>query len=280
MSIPNKFRQHGLSMIELLVALAISSLLILGITQIYIDNKRSYMFQQSQAGNLDNSRFAVLMLDEILSKAGYRRAPDQTMEDAFPPNATTLSARCEAFPAAAVVSKLKDANATGFCIRYQPAVADDDLCDGNTTSLTNELPFRYPAQNETIYLAIEYTPHASEQGGSISCRSSKGGNAELLEGVADMQIEFASGFEMERRLKDNAYKNASSWQPSDGIVRAIRYSVLTSSRNGQRDGNSLVFSDWLDSTASDSSEERLEARDNRNIYQAAIGSQALRNMMP
>jgi len=278
MNIPNKFRQHGLSMIELLVALAISSFLILGITQIYIDNKRSYMFQQSQAGNLDNSRFAVLMLDEVLSKAGYRRAPDQSMEDAFPPNDTFL--RCNAFPAAAVISTLKDANATGFCIRYQPAVADDDLCDGNTTSLTNELPFRYPAQNETIYLAIEYTPHASEQGGSISCRSSKGGNAELLEGIADMQIEFASGFEMEKRLKDNAYKNASSWQSSDGIVRAIRYSVLSSSRSGQRDGDSLVFTNWLDNIAFDSSEERLEARDNRNIYQAAIGSQALRNMMP
>ena len=30
--------QHGLSIIELLIALAISSLLILGVTQIYVDN--------------------------------------------------------------------------------------------------------------------------------------------------------------------------------------------------------------------------------------------------
>ena len=40
----SRFRQRGLSMIELLVALAISSFLILGITQVYIDNKRNYMF--------------------------------------------------------------------------------------------------------------------------------------------------------------------------------------------------------------------------------------------
>ncbi|MEN1592952.1 prepilin-type N-terminal cleavage/methylation domain-containing protein, partial [Pseudomonas aeruginosa] len=38
--------QKGLSMVELLVALAISSFLILGISQIYIDNKRNYLFQQ------------------------------------------------------------------------------------------------------------------------------------------------------------------------------------------------------------------------------------------
>ena len=53
--------QAGLSLIELLIALAISSFLILGITQIYIDNKRSYNFQQSQAGNQENHRFLVMM---------------------------------------------------------------------------------------------------------------------------------------------------------------------------------------------------------------------------
>lgn len=65
----SRFRQRGLSMIELLVALAISSFLILGITQVYIDNKRNYVFQQSQAGNLENSRFAVLMIDDLISKS-------------------------------------------------------------------------------------------------------------------------------------------------------------------------------------------------------------------
>ncbi|OVZ72666.1 hypothetical protein CDO43_01055, partial [Pseudomonas aeruginosa] len=46
MSMNNRSRrQSGLSMIELLVALAISSFLILGITQIYLDNKRNYLFQ-------------------------------------------------------------------------------------------------------------------------------------------------------------------------------------------------------------------------------------------
>lgn len=273
-------QQTGLSMVELLVALAISSFLILGITQVYIDNKRNYMFQQSQASNLDNSRFAVLMLDEILSKAGYRRAPDQGMEDAFPHNNTTLSDQCAPFPQEAVITKLKDTSSVGFCMRYQPATANEDLCDGNTTTLAKDEPFYYPAQNETIYLAIKYTPDDNKQGGTISCQSNKGGNAELLNGIADMQVEFASGFEMEKRLKDGAYKNAADWQESDGVVRAVRYSVLTGSRPGQRDGDSLVFSQWLANTASESSRNRLEARDSRNIYQAAIGSQAVRNMMP
>ncbi len=77
-------RQFGLSLIELMIALAISSLLILGITQVYIDNKRNYVFQQSQAGNLENSRFASLMINEYLGKAGYRRDPVILVEEAFP----------------------------------------------------------------------------------------------------------------------------------------------------------------------------------------------------
>lgn len=267
-------------MVELMVALAISSFLILGITQIYIDNKRGYLFQQSQAENLDNSRYAVLMLDEIISKAGYRRAPDEPMEEAFPRESSTLSAYCAAFPSASAVTKLKGSDSIGFCIRYQPATDGEDLCDGNTASLVKKDPFHYPSSGETIYLAIEYTPHTSEQGGTISCRSNKGGNAELLDGIADMKVEFATGQDMEKRLKNNPYKNASNWQESDGIVRAVRYSVLTSSRPRQRDSDSLVFEKWTSDIASASAKDRLEERDNRNIYQAAVGSQAVRNMMP
>ena len=58
-------KEHGLSMIELLIALAISSFLILGITQIYIDNKRNYLFQQTQAANQENLRFLDLLLSHI-----------------------------------------------------------------------------------------------------------------------------------------------------------------------------------------------------------------------
>lgn len=276
----NTRNQKGLSLVELMVALAVSSFLILGITQVYINNKRNYVFQQSQAANLDSSRFAVIMLDEILTKAGYRRAPDQSMESAFPKNSATLSTHCDEFAEGAVLTKLKTSGAIGFCLRYQPAISGEDLCDGNTTSLAKQDTFIYPEADETIFLAIEYTPHNNDQGGTISCRSNKGGHAELLDGIADMQVEFASGFEMEKRLKNNAYKNATSWSDTDGIVRAVRYSVLTTSRPNQRDGDSLVFEQWTSNTASESSKTRLTARDSRHLYQAAVGSQAVRNMMP
>lgn len=281
----NTHKQQGLSLVELMVALAVSSFLILGITQVYINNKRNYVFQQSQASNLDSSRFAVMMLDEILTKAGYRRAPDQSMESAFPASHNLLDNQCSNFTEGAVIAPLKADDAIGFCLRYQPALDGETLCDGASAELGNQETFIYPKTDETIYLAIEYKPHDSEQGGTISCLSNKGreeGNsaAELLDGIADMQVEFASGFEMEKRLKANPYKNATEWESTNGMIRAIRYSVLTTSRPNQRDGDSLVLTQWLANTATSDANTRLSARDKGQLYQAAVGSQAIRNMMP
>jgi type IV pilus assembly protein PilW len=52
-------RQNGLSLIELMVAMVIGLFLILGVTQIFISNQRTYLFQQAQMGNQENGRFTL-----------------------------------------------------------------------------------------------------------------------------------------------------------------------------------------------------------------------------
>ena len=54
--------QSGISLIELMIAMALGLFLILGATQIYIDNKKSYAFQQSQSENQEGSRYSLLFL--------------------------------------------------------------------------------------------------------------------------------------------------------------------------------------------------------------------------
>ncbi len=279
----NVFYQRGLSMIELMVALAISSFLILGITQVYIDNKRNYVFQQSQAGNLENSRFAVLMLDELLSKAGYRRAPDQEMEEAFP--ATPASTHCEAFPVEAALTKIKvtTTGQIGFCMRYQPAVDKELTCDGVEAGLSKKV-FGYPSQAETVYIALKFTPAPDTSDlnkGTLSCISNKGDAlVELIDGIADMKVEFGSGMQDEKKLAAlNPFQNAQSWTAASGPVRVVRYSVLAASRNNQRDSDSSIYTQWL-KTASTAAKTRLEVQDKKQIFQVAVGAQAIRNVMP
>ena len=278
----NIFRQRGLSMVELLVTLAISSFLILGITQVYIDNKRNYVFQQSQADNLENSRFSTLMLDELLGKAGYRRVPDQEMFDAFPAS-SALSEHCAAFPIEAVITKIKPdlgSDQVGFCIRYQPATAGELICDGSATTLTKDKPFLYPALTDTVYVAIKFTPHASDLNkGTLRCITSTA-SAELVDGIADMSIEFGSGLTSEKRLTASTpFKLAEAWSTTDGPVRAVRYSVLAVSRNNQRVGDSNIYTQYL-TTARATAKKRLVEQDKNQIYQLVTGAQAIRNVMP
>lgn len=278
-------RQAGLSMLELLIALAIGSFLILGITQVYLDNRVNYLFQQTQANNLSNSRFVTLVLDELLGKAGYRRVPDQEMFNAFP--SVAASTNCQAFPVEAVVTPLASAAETGFCMRYQPAEHNELVCDGTRATLPEHRrpPFKYAEPEDLVYVAVRFVPDASRlNGGILSCTrvGGTGGAAELLDGIADFQIQFAAGFENEKRLRSsNPYKNAAEWGASDGAVRAISYSVLIASGGAsERVGDSAVLQDWLSRHATAGSSARINTLDNNHVYQVATGSQALRNMMP
>lgn len=274
-------RQHGLSMIELLVALAISSLLILGITQIYIDNKRSYLFQQSQALNLDSARFADYMLSDLLGKAGYQRSHLQTLEDF--PAASVLSQHCENFKAGHAITKLRN-GAQGLCLRYQPAVNDEVTCAGNALALSSasQPAFKQPSDTEIAYIAILFTPdNTNLEKGTISCVD-KNGPAELIGGVADFHIEFGIGNSGADKtlVSSSPWKVPADWSNSDEQpVRAIRYSVLLASARNQRDSaDSAVFTRWTTKLATEARKTILETQDNRRIYQIATGSQALRNL--
>ena len=277
----NVFRQRGLSMVELLVALAVSSFLILGITQVYLDNKRGYVFQQSQANNQENTRFAEYTLDTWLNKAGYRRAPDQFAEDAFPE--LVASTDCNAFDKGAVVTSFGPG--VGVCIRYQPATMTELDCQGdaikNIGASTTKLdtPFVKSARDEVVVMAIKFEPNAELDKGTLQCKNLSAKKPEfvkLLDGVADMRFEFASGEGdlFEKKLKTDPWAATAT-----GLVRAVRYSMLLASRANQRDSDSAIYTDWI-ATASTASKARINAGDKKRVYQIAGSTHTLRNMMP
>lgn len=281
MKMLNVFRQRGLSMVELLVALAISSFLILGITQVYLDNKLGYMFQQSQANNQENTRFAEYTLNTWLNKAGYRRAPDQFAEDAFPELSASID--CNTFDKGAVVTGFK--SGVGVCIRYQPATMTELDCQGNTiknigASTTKlDTPFIKSARDEVVVMAIKFEPNAELDKGTLQCKNlsaTKPEFVELLDGVADMRFEFAVGESdlFEKKLKKDPWATTAT-----GLVRAVRYSMLLASRTNQRDSDSAIYTDWI-ATASTASKVRINAGDKKRVYQIAGSTHTLRNMMP
>ncbi|CAB5519848.1 Tfp pilus assembly protein PilW [Stutzerimonas stutzeri] len=271
-------------MIELLVALAISSFLLLGISQIYLDNQRNHLFQQSQSTNSEASRFVTLVLNDLLGKAAYRRAPDQGFDDAFP--AKTAKGACKAFTKGSAVTATS--TGLGLCLRYQPMVSGEMDCQGDATpSFDDSKPFQPAPTASLVTVALTYTPGNDLHEGTLTCKNIDGSSApsELLAGIADFRIEYGIGTKAmhEKKLVDGSerFVEAGSWTSNEdtGPIRAVRYSILLASRTQQREGESAVLSSWLEK-ADATAKARLEAGDQNRIYQIASSTQTLRNLMP
>jgi len=65
------YRQHGMTLIETMVAMTISSVLILGSIQMYAQSRSSYRTAESVARMQENLRFSIDILDEDVRLAGY-----------------------------------------------------------------------------------------------------------------------------------------------------------------------------------------------------------------
>lgn len=267
-------KQTGISMIELLISLAISSFLILGITQVYLDNKRNYIFQQSQADNQESSKFLIMLVDSYLNKAGYLRAPNASKDLAF--KSLPASADCEAFKIETSITKAKAG--TGICIRYQPLTSQELDCTGNQTPAFDDSK-AFSETNNAIVMVLRYIqdPDATKLNGSLEC---KVGNqrAELLTGIADFRLQFALDTNSDKTIE--SIISSDNWTSSSGDILQVRYAALMASEQNQRTStNSSVLDTW-NRDASNARKSRLAAADKKHLYQLANSTASMRNLMP
>ena len=69
-------RNKGLTLIEIMIALVISSILMLGVMGLFIGNKRIYREQNAMGRLQENARFAMDMMVRDIRKAGYAGCAD------------------------------------------------------------------------------------------------------------------------------------------------------------------------------------------------------------
>jgi type IV pilus assembly protein PilW len=282
--------QTGLSLVELMVALAISSFLILGVTQIYIDNKRSYAFQQNQAENLEGGRYALLLLQQELSKAGYRRRPDELPEQAFP---ATTAADCTFGEGAAVAWKQRSSSAANvedrkdsLCIRYQPRDEQDRDCLGNQIATKVEIPdpytsapkiavVRFYLKDDGLNCKVRYTDISGAPVGSSDQ------TGELIGGVVDLRYELGVGSSSDAR----SVSGYTAGAPTTAVL-TVRYTALLRSSNaGLRDSANATdaLKNWQSLTGvadSDTLLASLKQADKGQLYQVSQSTVMLRNLMP
>jgi len=64
-------KHHGFTLVELLVAMAVTSLLMGGIISIFISTKQTYRYQITQSSLMEDGRYAMDVLSREIGRAGY-----------------------------------------------------------------------------------------------------------------------------------------------------------------------------------------------------------------
>jgi len=266
--------QRGLSLIELMVALLLSSFLILGVTQIYIDNKRNYLYQQGQGENQENGRFALMFLERQLAKAGYRRDPRDTLDATFP---SDNSLGC-GFAAGQSITRV---DASTLCLRYQPRDKYETDCSGNQPfSSRTDLDEPYGESFDTGDNIVE---RITLDGGALKCQASTSSGAyELVEGLSAIYFDYG----VNGTIDDREINKYTATPTSGEYVRGLRYSLLFTAsasnltqgianrlcENSDNDDDSI--GDWQKLTG-----QAFDCEDGK-LYQMVSGSSTLRNLMP
>lgn len=244
-------KQHGISMIELLVALLISTFLVLGVTQVYLDNRENLLFQQNQGSNIENARFSILILEQELSKAGYRRRPDEDMSSAFP-----STPECGGMGAGQVVKRI-DQNS--FCIRYQPAFTGAKTCDGIDINVPN-MPYVSSNPVTEIFSLKDLDTTDSDTSLQLTCNDQV-----IATNISSIRYQYG--------INENDEKAIIAYTTSpapDVNIRSIQFSVLAESPNEvTKEPGSVVYEHLFNSPPTD-----------KKLYTMLSTSTRMRNLMP
>ncbi|MEI7430439.1 MAG: PilW family protein [Betaproteobacteria bacterium] len=82
---------RGYTLIELMVAMAISTLALISLTELYSSTRLSYRLQSMQSRLSEDGRFAVSMLQRLVSQAGYHSSSNVMTSSITATNSTSMN---------------------------------------------------------------------------------------------------------------------------------------------------------------------------------------------
>lgn len=77
-------RQHGTSLVEVLVSITIGLFMIAAVLALYVNSRQTFRVQEALARVQENARFALEIGDREIRKAGYRSTITTSFATAFP----------------------------------------------------------------------------------------------------------------------------------------------------------------------------------------------------
>ncbi|WP_269758827.1 prepilin-type N-terminal cleavage/methylation domain-containing protein [Variovorax sp. E3] len=266
--------EQGISLVELMVAMAVGLVVVLIATTIYVEGLRNFSFRTSQSENLGNSRYALGTLDDEFTKAGYRRDPTQAMDEAFPADGAAHPNGCKF----AVGQAIYAVDTGTLCIRYQARDNNEKDCAGAAAGVVGL--GAYEAPPAPALGAGMFVERYFLSGGSLVCRGGSQSEAkqEVADGVRDVHFEFGVGKGSDSFAERRVEAFKATTPAADEVIRSLRYAILLAASAEKITGgmDSSVCTRWEGVGGTKASCDASKGQ----LYQLASGSLTLRNLMP
>jgi len=195
------FKQTGLSLVELMLAMAVGLLLMTFVVQAFVANKATNRFNEGLSEIQESGRYGINLLRNEIRMSAYRLDPTN------PPLVNPLLG----------VDNNGPNNSDSLTIRYQGrpaigAVAADVDCTGGVPALgiiVNTFNLQSDANNNNRL--------------ALFCNDGGGNNVAILPGVEDLQFEY--GVDLTNDGAANAYLTAGEVVNMNQVV-SIRVAML------------------------------------------------------
>jgi type IV pilus assembly protein PilW len=239
--------QCGLTLIELMIALLISSILMFGVGTIYVSSKRGYNIQDNLARQQENSRFSVELLVHDLRMAGY---PKRYVSSPI------------------VTGSTADGGGTA-----NDTVTVEYL--GNTDCLGQNTPANSCSADPTQRCAINTYSIKHDAGtntDNLYCQGNGGANAEIIaDNVTNMQVLYGIDTDTNGDGIANKYVTWPSASADPSKIVNVRFALLTQTPNEVKKAQTTKIYSLLD--------QKITINNDRHFHRVYMNTVQLRNQM-
>lgn len=292
----------GFTIMELMMALAISTLIILAVSKLYISNNQNFRVQEGLARMNEGSAFAMDLISSRLRLAGYRTDLTQEPENAFP----AMTVDGVAFQKGQVVYANHGTSAADPAVIYVRMFPDGDTlasgifdasildCEGNAHAI-NTSNLLNP--NSIITMRFSVVPNAVVDSASagitatrapvlaceywVGATKSPNGPFYMTSHVHDLQVRFGVDKSATPDKLPDVYVKPSLMTSTNWLnVHSVRVCATMQTRTTKLElkGGSSTYFDCSSAVEDDFSVETA-ATDTR-IHRSYVQAVELRNMAP
>jgi type IV pilus assembly protein PilW len=216
-------QQQGFGLVEVMIAMVLGLVVVLGVSQIFISSKQSFLTQDASAKLQEDARYILSRMTQELRMAGLMGcvAPasitnyDPAFDDPITWDGTTLSVITSS-----PVSGKESSSATWTVVtncseaRVETGAVTPTAGEGEIALPIRQVEYQYDANSDTLKV---------REGGSGSFQP-------LIGGVSSFNVTFGLASGIDQDYVDGDYSDTA---PNGALIRSVRISLTLSDADGR-----------------------------------------------